>query len=85
MDNNKQILKQLSQGSSAQSSSRSSYVPNFDAVKKLFKKTNKKQVLDVLLFSVGIYAMFRFGKTVAETIDNQMPTEKSMMDMMKGM
>jgi hypothetical protein len=29
--------------------------------------------------------MLRFGKSVAETIDNQMPTEKGMMDMMRSM
>ena len=29
--------------------------------------------------------MYKFGKGVAETIDNQMPTEKGMMDMMKSM
>ena len=29
--------------------------------------------------------MYKFGKSMAETIDNQMPTEKSMMEMMKGM
>ena len=29
--------------------------------------------------------MYRFGKSAADTIDNQMPTEKSMMDMMKQM
>ena len=36
-------------------------------------------------FSIGIYLMYKFGKEVAETIDNQMPTEKGMMDMMQSM
>ena len=52
---------------------------------KIVKDTNKKQVFDGMLFAVGIYLMYQFGKSVAETIDNQMPTEKSMMDMMKSM
>jgi hypothetical protein len=42
-------------------------------------------VVDVAIFGVGIYIMYRFGKSVAETIDNQMPTEKGMMDMMRNM
>jgi hypothetical protein len=29
--------------------------------------------------------MFKWGKSVADTIDNQMPTEKGIMEMMKGM
>ena len=40
-------------------------------------------MVDLVLFSAGIYLMYKFGKTVAESLDNQMPTEKSMMDMMK--
>ena len=41
--------------------------------------------MDVAVFAVGIYLMYKFGQTVADSIDNQMPTEKSMMDMMKSM
>ena len=29
--------------------------------------------------------IYKYGKGMAEAIDNQMPTEKSMMEMMKGM
>jgi hypothetical protein len=29
--------------------------------------------------------MYRFGRSAAETIDNQMPTEKNMMEMMRSM
>ena len=42
-------------------------------------------MVDIALFSAGIYVMYRFGKYAADTIDNQMPTEKGMMDMMKSM
>jgi hypothetical protein len=56
-----------------------------DAVKKALKNTKSKQVVDLVLFTAGIYLMFKFGKSVADTIDNQMPTEKSMMDMMRSM
>ena len=83
--NNTQFLQKLS-GPQSQSTTQSWIsVPNGESVKKLFKKTNKKQILDVLLFSAGIYAMYRWGKTVADSIDEQMPTEKSMMEMMKSM
>lgn len=83
---NKQLLKSLSQGKgSAPSGSRklALNIPGFEALKKQLAKTGKKQMVDVVLFSAGIYLMYRFGKHVAETLDNQMPTEKSMMDMMK--
>lgn len=42
-------------------------------------------MVDIVLFSAGIYLMYRFGKAMAETLDNQMPTEKNMMEMMKQM
>ena len=54
-------------------------------MKKSLGKTSPKQALDIVLFAAGIYVMYRFGKSVADTIDNQMPTEKSMMEMMKQM
>ncbi len=60
-------------------------IPGIEAVRKVIKKTSTKQVVDLAIFSAGIFVMYRFGKGVAETIDNQMPTEKSMIDMMKGM
>ena len=54
-------------------------------MKSFFAKSSKKQALDMALFSVGIVVMYKFGKSVADSLDNQMPTEKSMMDMMKQM
>eukprot|EP00347_Sterkiella_histriomuscorum_P020060 403339252 len=83
---NKQLLKQLSSGKAQPaSSSRKLNLPGFDALKKQLGKASPKQVVDLVLFSAGIYLMYKFGKTVAESLDNQMPTEKSMMDMMKQM
>jgi hypothetical protein len=88
MSNNKQLLQSLSKGSdkgqgSGAGSSTKFTVPGLDAAKKQLAKTSAKQVLDLALFSAGIYLMYRFGKSAADTLDNQMPTEKSMMDMMK--
>ncbi|MFN9908272.1 MAG: hypothetical protein ACK56F_19450 [bacterium] len=94
MDQNKQLLKQLSQGKSGQPEKKSAVsrlmesaknIPGVEAIRKTAKNTNTKQVVDVAIFTVGIYLMYKFGQAVAETIDNQMPTEKSMMDMMRSM
>ncbi len=60
-------------------------VPGVNAIGKSIKAAKPKQMVDIAIFTLGIYLMYRFGKAVAETIDNQMPTEKSMMDMMKSM
>ena len=60
-------------------------VPGLETVKKALKKTSPKQMFDVVLFTAGIYLMYKFGKGVADSLDNQMPTEKSMMEMMRGM
>ena len=60
-------------------------VPGMEQVRKTWKSTKPKQMFDIVIFTLGIYLMYKFGKAVAETIDNQMPTEKSMMDMMRNM
>lgn len=85
MSDNKQLLKSLSQskGSEKKQSSSPLTVPGLETVKKQFAKVSAKQAVDLILFSAGIYLMYKFGKSVADTIDNQMPTEKNMMEMMK--
>ena len=83
---NKNILKELSSGKSGKTTGGRKLainIPGLDALKKSLAKTSTKQAVDIALFTVGIYIMYRFGKSVAQTLDNQMPTEKSMMDMMK--
>ncbi len=79
------LLKQISKGKDQPSASYKLTIPGLESMKKLLGKTSKKNAIDLALFSAGIYVMYRFGKSVAESIDNQMPTEKSMMDMMKSM
>ena len=81
---NKTLLKQLSQGKESSRPSKGYSIPGVDQLKKLVGKASTKQVVDLALFSAGIFLMYKFGKSVAETIDNQMPTEKSIMDMMKS-
>ena len=83
-DNNKLLLKSL-QGKGGDKQKSSLNIPGLEAVKKTLSKTSPKQALDIVLFTAGIYVMYRFGKSVADTIDNQMPTEKGMMEMMKQM
>ena len=58
-------------------------LPGVEPLAKAMKTTKPKQYVDICIFAVGIYLMYRFGKAVADQIDLQMPTEKSMMDMMK--
>lgn len=83
--NNAQLLKKLAEGKVESSASKSFTVPGLESVKKVFAKTSKKQAIDIALFSLGIYVMFKFGKSLGDKIDEQMPTEKGVMDMMRGM
>ena len=83
-NHNNVLLKQISKSQdSDRSSSYKFSMPGLDKLKKLMGKASKKQVVDLALFSAGIYVMYVFGKKVADSIDDQMPTEKSVMDMMK--
>ena len=84
MQSNKELLKSLT-GSKSSASESSFKVPGLETAKKALKNIKSKQMVDVAIFAVGIYLMYKFGQTVADSIDNQMPTEKSMMDMMKSM
>ncbi len=85
-DKNTTILKQLSQGKDPRESSAYSFkIPGSEKLTKAIKNTKPKLVVDVVLFAAGIFLMYKFGKIVAEELDNQMPTEKSMMEMMKSM
>lgn len=87
MESNKKLLQSLSAGKSGSSSSKFSLpaIPGLAALKKQLKGTKPKQVVDIVVFSATIYAMYFFGKKIADSLDSQMPTEKSMMDMMKQM
>lgn len=38
-----------------------------------------------MLFTGLVYLMWNYGKAAGETIENQMPTEKKMMEMMREM
>ena len=92
MESNKQLLKSLSQGKGTSQDSALSKMmaklkglPAFASVQKTIKNTKPKQVVDITIFAAVIFLMFKFGKVVADQIDNQMPSEKSMMDMMRSM
>lgn len=92
MADNAKLLKALSGKPSANKDSgvasmmaKLKNVPGVNQITKSIQAAKPKQAFDLAIFTLGIYLMYRFGKAVAETIDNQMPTEKSMMDMMKGM
>ena len=46
------------------------------------KKPQAKTAFDVALFGVCALVIIKFGKTMATTLDENCPTEKSIMDMM---
>ena len=85
MESNKQLLKSLTYGKGAAATKESALSKMRDTLRKNLKNVKPKQMVDMTIFAVGIFLMYKFGKAVAETIDNQMPTEKSMMDMMRQM
>ena len=84
MDEKQQLLKSLASNKGATKKSAAT-IPGAETLKKLMKKASAKQVVDVVLFSAGIYLMYKFGKSAADSLENQMPTEKSMLEMVKGM
>jgi hypothetical protein len=45
-------------------------IPGAEALRKGIKATKPKQVIDITIFAVGIYLMYKFGQTVAKTIDD---------------
>ena len=54
-------------------------------VKDTVGNVSKKQWLDIGLFVGGIYCMYKFGGVVSEQIDNFMPNEEQMQQMMQEM
>ena len=85
LEKQKTILKQLSLGEENKPEEKPQLNKAIENVKKTFSGVGAKQVIDVALFSIGIYVMYKFGQNFAEKIDNQMPTEKGVMDMMRSM
>ena len=77
---NKMLLKSLQSGkdTSKQGSSKVT-IPGLATLKKTLGKASPKQLVDVALFSCGIYLMYKFGKYAADSLDSQMPSEKAML------
>ena len=46
------------------------------------RKPQAKTAFDVALFGMTCFVILKFGKSIAETLDANCPTEKSIMDMM---
>ena len=83
MESNKQYLKSLSMGGSAPQKQPNALSKIRQATMKHLKTVKAKQVADVTLFAAAIFIMYQFGRVIGNAIDNQMPSEKSMMDMMR--
>ena len=45
-------------------------IPGAEALRKGIKATKPKQVVDITIFALGIYLMYKFGQTVARSIVN---------------
>jgi hypothetical protein len=45
-------------------------IPGAETLRKGIKATKPKQVVDITIFALGIYLMYKFGQTVAKTIDS---------------
>ena len=74
------VLKQLTQGKETKAKMA---IPGLENARKVLSKVNKKQVLDIALFSAALYTMYYFGKTISDSLEEQMPSEKNVMEMMK--
>ena len=85
MVDNSEFLKKLSSNNTGAQSKYSFSLPGATLMKKYFGKSTKKQAFDLVIFSAGIILMYQFGKKVADNLDSLIPSEKSMMDMMKNM
>lgn len=46
------------------------------------KKPEAKTAFDVAVFGMTCFVILKYGKTLAQTLDDNCPTEKSIMDMM---
>ena len=91
MDNTKTLKAISGKGTAAKGSAASNWlaklknIPGAEALRRGIKATKPKQVVDITIFAVGIYLMYKFGQTVAQTIDSQMPSEDNMKDMLRQM
>ena len=54
-------------------------------IKSTVGSLNKWQWRDIALFTGVVYAMYRYGPSVADTIEKNMPTEEEMQKMMEEM
>ena len=45
-------------------------VPGMEKVQKTLKATKPKQYVDLAIFAVGIYVMYKFGKACGDYLDN---------------
>lgn len=53
-----------------------------DSTPAWMKKPSAKVAFDIALFSASAFVIIKFGSSLAKTLDENCPTEKSIMDMM---
>lgn len=77
------LMKKLTNGDNQPSLTEK--IPGIKKMKAMFGKANSKQAVDLAVFAAALYVMYYCGNQIAEKLDNQVPTEKQMLDMMKQM
>ena len=44
-------------------------------------RRRQRQMIDIAAFTLGAFLIYRFGKTLGDAIDNELPTEKKMLEL----
>lgn len=93
-ESNNKLLKQLTQKTKkapevkAIESQKPAPQPKKDSVFKSLKnwlpgKPSGKTVLDIALFAGTVYIIYEYGKSIASLVEEAVPTEQSIMEMMQ--
>ena len=92
MSDNQSVLKQLKAkqqtinlNASKKGGSVFSKLPGYSFFYKTFGQISAKQYLDISLFCGGVFVLYKHGNTISGALDNIMPNEQKMNEMVKEM
>lgn len=57
-------------------------LPDTDSVSSTMQMPAKKTMFDVAMFGASCYVVYKYGKFLAQKVEDMCPTEKSIMEMM---
>ena len=60
-------------------------IPGYKLFQSTFGQISAKQYLDISLFCGGMWVMYKYGNTISKSIDEIMPNEQKMNEMIKEM